>query len=848
MKKNTFFHEQLIHKCLVSSTRLLVLLLLISSYSFAQTWNQVGAAQFTNDGASVALALNASNVPYVAYSDTAVDGMVHVEMFDGTNWVEVGTNVSPAIVPIQLAIAIHPITGYPWVSYKDTSTNRQVVKKYDGTNWILDTADVFGYEPLSKVQLKFAANGDATIAATFTHSLQYRETLRVKRKNNGETSWANDFSIVVTSRSFDLVTANKIAAGETGVVSASEKRYIYEYIANAWTSTYNTVTATAFNDGVMASDDNKIIYNAHNGGNPLLTGENGISTPPDNQNTKERVHQLIYNPFSYNHYAFYIQSNYALRVVENSFYTDTWTDISPGLTMQANSSAKIELSQDGTTLFIAYMEANKVSVKSYDINLPLATIYVDANATGLNDGSSWANALTDIQTAIDITTPGLSEIWVAQGTYTTGSSRTDTFLITDLVKLYGGFDGTETDIAQRNPAANVTVLSGDLNGDDNAIITDTEVTRQDNAYHVVTLKGDFNSGTIIDGFTISGANANGALSNSCSTPGPQQYAHDRAGAIYANPDNANRSVSALFNNCIIEKNTSSKVAVFSTFSPCGASGTFSDVDFENCILRDNYSVGNQNLDYGASGTYSNSRYGSFINCVIYNNESVNAASVIRLSAAGGNGSVCRVDVINTTITKNISGINKAISLSNVSYCKIQNSIIYDNGGFQPIEQSGNTPTSNNNIIQGAQLSGNPSDPLFVNTTNNDFTLQSTSPAIDAGNMNYLPIHITTDVLNHVRVYNTDVDMGAYEYNPTLGINDVVLNENDIKLYPNPTSSILNIGMTQNLKHVSIYSILGAEVLRTQDKTIDVSGLSNGVFLIKIEDENGNVSIKRFVKK
>ncbi|WP_206539804.1 choice-of-anchor Q domain-containing protein, partial [Psychroserpens damuponensis] len=776
----------------MSKTRLLLILLFIGSYTFGQTWNQVGAAQFTNDGADVALALSSSNVPYVAYSDTTVDGKVHVEMFDGTNWVEVGTNVSPAIVPVKLAIAINPITGYPWVSYKDTSTNRQVVKKYDGTNWVLDTADVFGYEPLSKVQLKFDANGDATIAATFTHSLQYRETLRVKRKNNGETSWANDFSIVVTSRSFDLVTANKIAAGETGVVSSSEKRYIYEYISNAWTSTYNTAgAATVFNDGVMASDDNKIIYNAHNGGNPLLTGENGMSTPPNNQNTKERVHQLIYNPFSYNHYAFYIQSNYALRVVENNFYTNTWSDISPGLTMQTNSSAKIELSQDGTTLFIAYMDANKVSVKSYDINLPLATIYVDANATGTNDGSSWANALTDIQTAIDITTPGLSEIWVAQGIYTTGSSRADTFLITELVKLYGGFNGTETDITQRDPKTNVTVLSGDLNGDDSAILTNVEATRQDNAYHVVTLKGNFNSGTIIDGFTISGANANGALSNSCSTPATQQYAHDRGGAVYANPDNANRSVSALFNNCIIEKNTSSKIAVFSTFSPCGASGTFSDVDFENCIIRDNYSVGNQNLDYGASGTYSNSRYGSLINCAIYNNESVNAASVVRLSASGGNGSVCRVNIINTTITKNSSGINKAMSLNNVSYCKIQNSIIYDNDGFQPIEQSGNAPTSNNNIVQGAQLSGNPSDPLFTNSTANDFTLQSISPAVDAGNVSYMPSHITTDVLGHARVYNTDIDMGAYEYNPTLGVSNVTGIDNQIKLYPNPAISILN---------------------------------------------------------
>lgn len=824
------------------------MLLFVSSFVFSQNWSQVGTAQFSNNGADVALALNKSGVPYVAYTDTGVDGMVHVEMFDGTNWVEIGANVSPAIVPTHLSIAIHPVSGYPWVTYKDTSTNRQVVKKFDGNNWILDTADVFGFEPLSKVQLKFAANGDATIAATFSNSLQYRETLIVKRKINGQATWGNDLSKVVTSRSFDLVTANKVALGETGVVSASEKRYIYEYSSGMWSSIYNTAgAATVFNDGVMASDNNKIIYNAHNGGNPLLTGENGIATPPNNQNTKERVHQLIYNSFSYNNFAFYIQSNFALRVLENDFLTNTWTDLSPGLTMQANSSAKMELSEDGTKLYIAYMDSNKVSVMSYAITLPLSTIYVDKNASGLNNGTSWANAFTTIQPAIDISTPGLSKIWVSKGTYTTGTSRTDTYLITDLIKMYGGFNGTETDISQRNPKVNNTILSGDLNNDDNAIITNVETTRQDNAYHVITLKGDFGSGTIIDGFTITGGNANGSLSNNCATSDPLQYAHDRGAAIYANPDNPNRSVNALFNNCIIEKNSSTQIAVFSTFSPCGASGTFSDIDFENCIIRDNYSVESNNLSYGASGTYSNNRHGSLINCLIYNNESVNAASVVRLSAAGGNGAACRVDIINTTITKNISGINKTVTTSNVSYCKIQNSIIYNNGGFQPIDITGNTPSSSNNIIQGAQLGGNPSDPKFVDADNN-FRLQGTSPAINAGDNSFLPSNITLDISGEARIFNTTIDMGAYEYDPSI----VLSTENislttETKLYPNPVRDNLTIKSKENILKIEIYNLLGKKIIEKENSSfINLSNLKPNMYLIKIYSQTSSVS-KKIIK-
>jgi len=82
----------------------------------------------------------------------------------------------------------------------------------------------------------------------------------------------------------------------------------------------------------------------------------------------------------------------------------------------------------------------------------------------------------------------------------------------------------------------------------------------------------------------------------------------------------------------------------------------------------------------------------------------------------------------------------------------------------------------------------------------------------------------------------------------LSVDDVNLAKNEIKLYPNPATSVLNIEMTQSIKQVTIYSMLGKEVLKTQNNTVDVSGLSNGFFLIKVEDENGSISTKPFIKK
>lgn len=92
-----------------------------------------------------------------------------------------------------------------------------------------------------------------------------------------------------------------------------------------------------------------------------------------------------------------------------------------------------------------------------------ATVYVDAGASGTNDGTSWTNAYTSLSTAISSSTAGDS-VWVKAGTYKPGSGRNETFTVNKTLNLYGGFDGTETMEAQRNPSSNPTILSGDIHG------------------------------------------------------------------------------------------------------------------------------------------------------------------------------------------------------------------------------------------------------------------------------------------------------------------------------------------------------------------------------------------------
>ena len=90
------------------------------------------------------------------------------------------------------------------------------------------------------------------------------------------------------------------------------------------------------------------------------------------------------------------------------------------------------------------------------------TIYVDANAGGLNNGASWKNAYIDLQTALQLAVSG-NDIWVKGGVYkpTSSNKRVTSFVMKEGVSLYGGFSGIETDINQRDRSTQ-TVLSGDI--------------------------------------------------------------------------------------------------------------------------------------------------------------------------------------------------------------------------------------------------------------------------------------------------------------------------------------------------------------------------------------------------
>ncbi|MFK7988954.1 MAG: hypothetical protein AB8I08_23250 [Sandaracinaceae bacterium] len=95
-------------------------------------------------------------------------------------------------------------------------------------------------------------------------------------------------------------------------------------------------------------------------------------------------------------------------------------------------------------------------------------IHVDADATGAQDGRSWATAYTTLGAALARAEEG-DTVWVAEGLYHPDAVDPDrSFDVSSGVAILGGFQGDELSEAEADPDTHVVVLSGDLAGDDEA--------------------------------------------------------------------------------------------------------------------------------------------------------------------------------------------------------------------------------------------------------------------------------------------------------------------------------------------------------------------------------------------
>lgn len=148
-------------------------------------------------------------------------------------------------------------------------------------------------------------------------------------------------------------------------------------------------------------------------------------------------------------------------------------------------------------------------------------IYVDSDAPGSNNGTSWFNAFNYLQDALASAQPGCT-VRVAQGVYYPDQTsltaypggRISTFQMLNGVDILGGYAGYGTPKPwERNIHQFESVLCGDLMRNDVLVtphLADEHLLempqRQDNAYSVIMASG-VNHTAVLDGFTVSGGNA-----------------------------------------------------------------------------------------------------------------------------------------------------------------------------------------------------------------------------------------------------------------------------------------------------------------------------------------------------
>ena len=580
-----------------------------------------------------------------------------------------------------------------------------------------------------------------------------------------------------------------------------------------------------YTDGGMNTLKNNLFWANQKAGNSGIPGSDyeNSSTDPSTNTFENNMLQLPNNTTNYptTGGTTYTNNIYAtdplfINPADPDGADNLYRTADDGLSIQPCSPAINAGTATGAPIedITGYTRTGVPDIGAYEYN-PTAipsTIYVNAYATGSNNGTSWADAFTSLQSALAKAhaCPDIQEVWVAAGTYKPSAypqgcsgcatDRDYTFHLRDGLKIYGGFAGMETSITARNIAANPTILSGDYNDDD--VVTGSGATLSitgngENAHHVVLASADATTGigVTVDGFSITGGNGNADFSSYITFNGNNVY-RSSGGGIYTGYGTNTLTNNTLYNNSAnysgggiyteYGTNTLANNTLYNNSADDYGGGI--ETYYGTNTLTNNTLYNNSAAVHGG-GIYTQYGINTLANNTLYNNSANYSGGIYTYygtniltnntlynnSANYSGGGIITWSGTNT-LKNNIFWANQKAGSSTTAGADYENSTTlsatntFENNMLQLPNNTTNYPTTGgttytNNIYATDPLFINPADPDGADnihrTADDGLSIQPCSPAINTGIATGAPIE---DITGYTRTGLPDI--GAYEYNPT----------------------------------------------------------------------------------
>lgn len=507
-----------------------------------------------------------------------------------------------------------------------------------------------------------------------------------------------------------------------------------------------------------------------------------------------------------------------------------------------------------------------ISAFTFSLNIIATTYHVKNGGSDSNNGLNFANAFLTLQKASNIVKAG-DTVLVYNGNYA-GFNHNGKASGTSSNPIVFKANGNDVWIKQgSNIGDGINVENADwieIHGfkvkvpNNTGIAGGEEGIRAVNANHI-TIKNNFCDSCfrgILTGYTDHVTIENNTCTRSYGEHG-----------IYVS--NNSDFVALRFNSCSYNKASGMQI---NPDLSSGAPGLSKHILVSNNIVFENKGAAGFNFQ-GIDSVL-------IMNNLIYNNHNASGITLYHGDAAVGCSNVkfynntiivpsdgrCGIHIIDdannidikNNIIINLHAWKGAIVLQKGSYSQTNIKSDYNvvSNKFCEIDDACSKPLSTwqglgydlNSILAPTNLTS-----LFVNPTINNYHIIKGSVAVDSGT-SAVSADVTKDLDLINRPINNSYDIGCYEY---AKVNKFLTQkaEFDFKIYPNPTSSDITIQTYFQLNNakLELTDFLGqtlVQINNIQEKTfhINCNNLSNGLYFIKLFENNKIIAIKKIIIK